>query len=76
MKSDLAKTIVVLAVLLAGCAGMGKPPQGAEAQLSADENAGLARIRQKVDGTIVWSSSRFGNHDILLMKTDGTIYIP
>jgi Tol biopolymer transport system component len=72
MNSNLATKMVVLTAFLAGCASMGKPPQGAEAQLSSDENAGLARIRQKVDGSIVWSSSRFGNHDILLMKTDGT----
>jgi hypothetical protein len=40
--------------------------------LSAEETAGLTRIRQKVSGRIVWSSSRFGNHDILIMRTDGS----
>jgi hypothetical protein len=72
MKSNRATTLGLLAVFLTACASMGKPPQGAEARLSTDENAALARIRQKVDGAIVWSSSRLGNHDIFLMKTDGT----
>jgi hypothetical protein len=57
---------------LAGCAGMGQPPLGASSQLSAEENASRERIRGKVSGLIVWSSSRFGNHDILRMKTDGS----
>jgi nucleoside-diphosphate-sugar epimerase len=72
MKSNRTTKMGLLAVSLTACASMGKPPQGAEARLSADENAALARIRQKVDGAIVWSSSRLGNHDIFLMKTDGT----
>ena len=50
-----------LALGLGACAGMGKPPQGAGAQLSAQENASLERIRHKVNGLVVWSSSRFGN---------------
>jgi hypothetical protein len=68
-----AKTAWCWLVLgLGACAGMGKPPQGAGAQLSAQETASLESIRQKVNGLVVWSSSRFGNHDILLMKTDGS----
>jgi hypothetical protein len=62
----------LLLLTVAACAGLGKPPQGANAAWSAEEAAGLARIRQKVSGRIVWSSSRFGNHDILVMKTDGS----
>ena len=72
MKSNRATKMGLLAVSLTACASMGQPRQGADAQLSADENAALARIRQKVDGAIVWSSSRLGNHDIFFMKTDGT----
>jgi hypothetical protein len=63
--------VLGMASCLVGCAGMGKPPTGSGSALSADETAALARIRAKVQGRIVWSSSRFGNHDILVMNTDG-----
>jgi hypothetical protein len=53
-----------------GCAG--KAPAGAGGTLAAEDTAALARIHAKVDGRVVWSSSRFGNHDILVMKTDGS----
>jgi hypothetical protein len=69
-RSTMVSLLLMFAV--GACASMGKPPQGASASLSAEETAGLARIRQKVSGRIVWSSSRFGNHDILIMKTDGS----
>jgi hypothetical protein len=71
-KSSPLWVSLLLASAAAACAGLGKPPQGASAALSAEETAGLAHIRQQVSGRIVWSSSRFGNHDILIMKTDGS----
>ena len=32
----------------------------------------MKAMGQKVKGTIVWSSSRLGNHDLFTMKTDGS----
>ena len=32
----------------------------------------MAAIGKKVQGTIVWSSSRIGNHDLFTMNTDGS----
>jgi len=40
--------------------------------MSGEDKAAIARIRGKLDGWIVWSSSRVGNHDIIVMKTDGS----
>lgn len=64
--------LLSLTGLLACPAGVGRPPKGAEAELSAEEKAAMARIRSKVDGLVIWSSSRIGNHDLFLMKTDGS----
>jgi hypothetical protein len=71
MKPTSILKMALLATTLGACAGVGKPPQGAMGQLSGEDSAALERIRSKVHGTIVWSSSRFGNHDILRMDTDG-----
>ncbi len=70
-----ARTLLapLLAALLAACSGgFGRPPKGGEVSLTADQSAALARVGARVSGWIVWSSSRFGNHDLLLKKTDGT----
>jgi Tol biopolymer transport system component len=72
MKQNPAIVSGLLMIAASACASMGKPPQGASTQLSPEETAGIERIRQKVNGLIAWSSSRFGNHDILIMKTDGS----
>ena len=72
MKATFATRSSFLVAALCGCAGMGKPPVGASSALSAEASASLERIRHQVNGLVVWSSSRFGNHDILLMKTDGS----
>jgi Tol biopolymer transport system component len=67
------RTLTLLAGLTVACSGgMGRPPKGAKEELSAEDKAAIARVRGKVDGWITWSSSRFGNHDIFLMKTDGS----
>ncbi len=62
-----------LAVLLPGCAGLsGAPPKGSQDAADPAEAARMKAIGQKVQGTIVWSSSRIGNHDLFTMNTDGS----
>ncbi len=72
MKTIAFLALAVTASSLLSCAGLGKPPTGGGSALSAEDTAALARIRAKVKGRVVWSSSRFGNHDILVMNTDGS----
>jgi Tol biopolymer transport system component len=63
----------VLALFSLGCAAVsGAPPKGSEDTPPASELASMAAIGKKVGGTIVWSSSRVGNHDLFTMKTDGS----
>ncbi len=60
-------------LLLAACSGgMGRPSKGAKEELSTEQQAAIAKVRSKVDGLIAWSTSRIGNHDIFVMKTDGS----
>jgi hypothetical protein len=55
------------------CAGgLGRPPAGDEVARTAEEARAIAGIRTRVDGLVVWSSSRLGNHDLFVMKTDGS----
>lgn len=66
---------IALATLshLAGCATIsGAPPKGSDDTPADAERAAMAAMGHKVNGTIVWSSSRFGNHDLFTMKTDGS----
>jgi hypothetical protein len=66
-------TLPLLLVVVGGCRTlMGRPPAGSGEQASAEQRAAMARIRGKVDGLIAWSSSRAGNHDIFIMRTDGS----
>ncbi len=59
------------------CASVGTaPPSGGEETASADDKAAMKAIGQKVKGTIVWSSSRLGNHDLFTMNTDGSNVTP
>ena len=65
--------LVVLPVLLTCCSAvMRRPPKGGEEEMSAEQREALVRIKSRVDGLIVWSSSRLGNHDLLTMRTDGS----
>src|ERR1044071_6804673 len=58
---------------LAGCGALsGAPPKGSEEAPEQEEAAAMRAMGAKVPGTIVWSSSRIGNHDLFTMKTDGT----
>jgi len=62
-----------VAGLLGACATLsGAPPKGSEDTPPDAERAAMMAMGHKVTGTIVWSSSRFGNHDLFTMKTDGS----
>ncbi len=50
----------------------GAPPKGSEDTPAEAEVAAMAATGHKVPGTIVWSSSRVGNHDLFTMNTDGS----
>lgn len=63
---------LALAALPACSGGFGRPPRGDEVKLTAEQTAAIARVRAQVNGLVAWSSSRHGNHDLLLMKTDGS----
>lgn len=76
MNHDFLSKGLFLALALgsfAGCGALsGAPPKGSEEAPEQEEAAAMRAIGAKVPGTIVWSSSRIGNHDLFTMKTDGT----
>jgi hypothetical protein len=56
-----------------GCATLtGAAPTGSEEKPTDQEAAAMKAIGARVSGTIVWSSSRLGNHDLFTMNTDGS----
>src|SRR6478735_1422498 len=56
-----------------GCSLVGgEPPKGAAEAPQAEDAALMREVGEKANGTIVWSSSRVGNHDLFTMKTDGS----
>jgi hypothetical protein len=58
---------------LLGCSSLGgEPPKGADEAPPAEAAALMREVGEKAGGTIVWSSSRVGNHDLFTMKTDGS----
>jgi Tol biopolymer transport system component len=57
---------------LFGCSSLGEPPKGADEAPPAEAVALMREVGEKANGTIVWSSSRIGNHDLFTMKTDGS----
>jgi hypothetical protein len=63
----------LLIALAPACSAIsGTAPKGSE---DAPEEAELAKMKEvggRANGTIVWSSSRLGNHDLFTMKTDGS----
>jgi len=63
---------LVCAPLLACSSLLGAPPKGAEDAPPEEAVAAMKAIGKKVPGTIVWSSSRLGNHKLFTMKTDGS----
>jgi Tol biopolymer transport system component len=65
--------VVVLTLAGAACGTLtGAPPKGSEDTPSEDAAAAMRAVGQKLDATIVWSSSRSGNHKLFTMKADGT----
>jgi hypothetical protein len=68
-----ALVLPLLCVSLSACSAVtGAPPKGSEDAVDDEEAAAMRAIGKKVPGTIVWSSSRLGNHDLFTMKTDGS----
>jgi WD40-like Beta Propeller Repeat len=60
-------------LLLASCSSLsGAPPKGADDVPEPEEATAMKELGQKAAGTIVWSSSRVGNHDLFTMQTDGS----
>src|SRR5204863_470565 len=65
--------LLVLGLAAASCATFDSaPPTGSEEKPSEEEAAAMKAMAGKVKGTIVWSSSRLGNHDLFTMNTDGS----
>ena len=64
---------VCSAAFSAGCGAVsGAPPKGADDVPPPDEAAAMKEVGAQAAGSIVWSSSRLGNHDLFTMKTDGS----
>jgi Tol biopolymer transport system component len=71
--AGLRLCLLVAAGSLGACATLtGAPPSGGEQDKSAEETAQLKAIGEKVKGRVVWSSSRFGNHDLFVSNPDGS----
>jgi hypothetical protein len=69
----LAAHLLAFGLAAAGCATFDSaPPTGSEEKPSDEETAAMKAMGGKVKGTIVWSSSRLGNHDLFTMSTDGS----
>ena len=70
---SLKKIAYVSCLALLGCSSLsGEPPKGADEAPPAEAVALMREVGEKAGGTIVWSSSRVGNHDLFTMKTDGS----
>src|SRR4029078_7850837 len=64
--------LLSLALALSGCASVGGAPRaGSEEKPSDEEAEAMKAMGQKVKGTIVWSSSRPGNHDLVTTDNHG-----
>jgi Tol biopolymer transport system component len=72
--SHARRLVLTLTCAAAGCAASlsGAPPAGDEERPSDAEAAAMKAVGARVKGTIVWSSSRLGNHDLFVMNTDGS----
>lgn len=74
----LGRTLASLLIASSGtlalaCGGLtGGPPKGSEDAADSEDVAKMKAVGEKVQGTIVWASSRLGNHDLFTMNTDGS----
>ena len=69
----MKRSLFLPTLLLCSCATFGGGPRtGGVEEVTAEQKAAMAAIGQKLTGTIVWSSSRLGNHDIFKMNVDGS----
>jgi Tol biopolymer transport system component len=70
-QSTIALWSLVLSA--AACASVGgAAPTGSKEKPTDNDAQLMEAIGAKVKGTIVWSSSRNGNHDLFVMATDGS----
>jgi Tol biopolymer transport system component len=72
MRTTLHVVFAALTFTTACASLSGAPPSGGEERASDAEQAAMKAVGGKVRGTIVWSSSRLGNHDLFVMNTDGS----
>ncbi len=64
--------VLAMAVSTLSCATLGSAPTGGVQEIDDEQKAAMTAIGTQVRATIVWSSSRFGNHDIFKMNADGS----
>lgn len=69
MKLRIASLVPLLVA-----AGFCQAPKGLPAKPSSEEEAAQKALAGKVDGFVVWSSSREGNHKIYAMHPDGSAF--
>jgi Tol biopolymer transport system component len=73
MKTQLVFAFAGMLGLAAGCAAVGgAAPAGDKEDIPDEDAARMKAVGSKVQGKIVWSSSRLGNHDLFVMNTDGS----
>jgi len=73
--ANVTRCALALALTIAGasCATLtGAPPKGSEDAPSEEAAAAMKAVGQRLNATIVWSSSRLGNHKLFTMRADGT----
>ncbi|HLV32231.1 MAG TPA: hypothetical protein VKY57_11735 [Chitinispirillaceae bacterium] len=65
--------VIILIALMAVIAFAQEAPVGSAGEISKKEKESLESLKGKIDGSIVWSSSRSNSrHDIWIMNADGT----
>jgi Tol biopolymer transport system component len=69
------KRFIVCIILLQSlffCLVFAQAPKGVAVEITPDEAKALAALKTKIDGQIIWSSSRMGKHKIFMMNCDGS----
>jgi hypothetical protein len=71
---SIGRRLAVLGLFAVSACAMvgGGAPVGTDEKPDQEASALMKEVGGKANGTIVWSSSRLGNHDLFVMKTDGT----